>query len=125
MPHINFANVEQLIFENAEEIQPLLPPYYSSFFEQWKLGRQLPMLKQVGRSAMLDFLNHISEDDIAKLEEFFGERIVVDKLNYSTVQNLQIPLDQKDICQKLCEVVGFNYFCTWRDDDYLYVSFWR
>jgi len=125
MQHINFSNVEELIFENSDEIRGLLPAYYSSFFEQWKLGRQLPMLKQVGRSAMLDFLNHIREEDVAKLEEFFGERIVVEKLNYSTVQNLQVPLDQIDVCQKLCEVVGFNYFSTWRDDEYLYVSFWR
>ena len=83
------------------------------------------MLKQVGRSAMLDFLNHIREEDIAKLEEFFGERIIIEKLNYSTVKNLKIPLSQKDICQKLCEVIGFNYFNTWRDDEYLYISFWR
>lgn len=125
MLNINFTNVEPLIFENADKIQPLLPSYYSSFFEQWKLGRQLPMLKQVGRSAMLDFLNHISDEDIAKLEEFFDERIVIEKLNYSIVQNLQIPLDQKDICQKLCEIIDFNYFSTWRDDKFLYISFWR
>jgi hypothetical protein len=125
MQYINFSNVEKLIFENSEKIIKLLPSYYSSFFEQWKLGRQLPMLKQVGRSAMLDFLNHIREEDIVKLEEFFGERIIIEKLNYSTVKNLKIPLSQKDICQKLCEVVGFNHFSTWRDDEYIYISFWR
>jgi len=125
MQYINFSNVEKIIFENSEEIKKFLPPYYSSFFEQWKLGQQLPILKQVGRSAMLDFLNHIREEDIKKLEEFFGERIIIEKLNYSTVKNLKIPLSQKEVCQKLCEVIGFNYFSTWRDDEHLYISFWR
>tara|TARA_B100000941_G_C28239736_1_gene415862 strand:- start:206 stop:583 length:378 start_codon:yes stop_codon:yes gene_type:complete len=125
MLYINFSNVEKLIFENSEEIKQILPPYYWSFFEQWKLGKQLPMLKQVGKSAMLDFLNHIKDEDVDLLEEYFDERIVVEKLNYSTVQNLKIPISEKDICQKLCEVIGFNYFSTWRDDKFLYISFWR
>lgn len=121
---INFSNVESLIFNN-DDIKHLLPPYYWSFFEQWKLGKQFPMLKQIGKSAILDFINHLNSDDIKKIEDYFGEKVIVEKLNYHTVVNVKIPLTDEEICQKLCEVVNFNYFSIWRDIEYLYITFWR
>lgn len=124
MKYLNFMNVEELIFQN-DEIKHLLPSYYWSFFDQWRLGKQLPMLRQVGKAAVLDFLNQLKDEDIEKLEEYFEERIVVEKLNYSAVFNVKIPLSETEICQKLCGIEGFNYFSTWRDESYLYISFWR
>lgn len=125
MMNINFSNVEKLIFENSEELRHILPNHYLSFFDQWKMGKQFSFLKQIGKAATLDFLNHINEVDVEKLEKYFGEKIYIEKLNYSTVLNLKIPLVEKEICQKLCEIVGFNYFGTYRDDQYLYISFWK
>jgi len=124
MKYINFNNAEELIFQN-EEIKYLLPSYYWNYFEQWKMGKMMPMLKQVGKAAVLDFLNHIKDEDVEKLEEYFGERIVVEKLNYSAVFNVKIPLSETSICQKLCGFENFNYFNTWRDEEYLYIVFWR
>ena len=121
---INFSNVESLIFNN-DDIKHLLPAYYWSFFEQWKLGKQFPMLKQISKSAILDFLNHLNDDDIKKIGEYFGEKVIIEKLNYHTVVNVKIPLTDKEICQRLCEVVNFNYFSLWRDIEYLYITFWR
>jgi len=124
MQYINFSNVEELIFQN-EDIKQILPSYYWNYFEQWKLGRQLPMLRQIGKAALLDFINHIKEDDVEKLEEYFGERIVVEKLNYGVAVNVKIPISEIDVCEQLCTISGFNYFSTWRDEDFLYISFWR
>lgn len=125
MININFSNVEKLIFENSDDLKYLLPNHYWSFFEQWKMGKQFPFLKQIGKSATFDFLNHINPTDIEKLEVYFGEKISIEKLYYNTVLNLTIPLSEKEICQRLCEVVNFNYFRTYRDDQYLYISFWK
>jgi hypothetical protein len=121
---INFSNAEELIFEDSDNIKHLLPPYYWSFFEQWKMGKQFPMLRQIAKSAILDFLNHITPADVEKLEEYFGNRIIIEKLNYSTVSNIKIPLSGVDLCEKLCSL-DFNYFSTYRDQEYLYISFWR
>lgn len=124
MLNLNFSNVEELIFYNTG-IQHKLPPRLFSIFEQWRLAKRVPYLRQIGKQALLDFLNQIGDEELFVLEEHFGEKIQVEKLNYSIVQNLKIPLSEEGICEQLCHVVGFNHFSTWRDDDYLYVSFWR
>lgn len=80
----------------------------------------------MGKHSILDFLNNITDEDVEKLETYFGERIVIERLNYSTVLNLKISLkDNPKVCDELCDVEGFNYLTTWRDEDYLYISFWR
>lgn len=125
MRYINFSNVEQVIFED-EKTHKLFPSYFSNYFETWKLGKRMPMFRQLGKEALLDLLNSIRNEHLNALEGYFGERIVVEKLYYDTVRNLKIPLDKaEDACNQLCDVVGFNYFSTWRDGDYLYISLWR
>jgi hypothetical protein len=122
MISLNFSNVEELIF-NDRVAQNALPTHYFSLFEQWRLAQQLPSLRQLGKHAVLDFLNQLNEDDIHTLEVYFDRKIMVEKLNYSVVKNLQAPLSE--VCKTLCEVDGFAYFSTWRDNDSLYISFWR
>lgn len=125
MRYINFSNVEQVIFED-EKTHRLFPSYFSNYFETWKLGKRLPMFRQLGKEAILDFLNSVKDEHLEALGEYFGERIVVEKLYYGTTRNLKIPLsDAESVCNHLCEVDGFNYFSTWRDGEYLYISFWR
>lgn len=125
MKILNFQNIEESIFQHHEKLKKILPSYYSSYFEQWKLSKQLPMLRRMGQSALYDFLNHIRDEDISKLEDFFGEKIIVEKLNYNIVENFKISIKEDDICQLLCGLTGYNYFTTWRDNDFLYISFWR
>ena len=96
-----------------------------SLFEQWRLAQRVPFLRDIGKQALLDFLNGLEDKDIATLEEYFGEKIFVERLNYSITTNLQIPLNESTLCRELCEIEGLNYFSTWRDEDFLYVSCWR
>lgn len=124
MISLNFSNVEELIFSN-EEIHHLLPAYFFSYFEQWKLSKRLPMLRSFGKSAILDFLNQLNDAHILTLENYFGERILVEKLHYNIVSNLKISLKEKEICEKLCGLASHNYFCVWRDEEFLYVTLWR
>lgn len=124
MKYLNFSNVEEEIFQD-EGAQSMLPPYFSSYFESWKLGKQFPILRNFGKTALLDFLNQLDDSHVKKLEEYFGERIIVERLTYNLVYNVQIPLSEKEICENLCDIIGFNYYSIWRDDSYLYISFWR
>jgi len=124
MLYLNFSNAEELIFWDTA-VQRLLPVHMFSIFEQWRLAKRVAFLREVGKQAILDFLNTLTEEDVAVLEQHFGEKIVVERLNYTVAMDLKIPLAESKACEELCKVEGFNYFSTWRDDEYLYLSFWR
>jgi hypothetical protein len=125
MLKFNFSNIEELVFHD-KEAQKMLPTGYFSVFEQWRIAKRLPMLSGIGKQAVLDLLNLLTEEDILSLEMYFGDKIVVEKLNYSITRNIKVSLaESTDFCNKLCEIVDFSYFSTWRDDEFLYISFWR
>lgn len=121
---LNFQTVEELLFRN-EEAQAVLPPYFASYFESWKLSKRIPALKQLGKSSVLDLLNGLQDEHVAALELFFGERIEVETLNYKAIRNVKIPLTDVETCRCLCEASGFSYMNIWRDNRFLYVSMWR
>ena len=124
MIKINFLNIEKLIFEDPE-VQNILPAYTFSYFEQWKLGKRVPFLKQTSRQAMLDLLENLSSHtDI--LEEYFDETVIIETLNHHAVWNFKIPIDdQKSFCEQLCQMEGYPNYSIWRDSDFIYVSLWR
>lgn len=124
MKYLDFSNVEELIFED-QALQRKLPVSLFNYFEQWRLSKRVPYLRDIGKQAMLDLLNALEDEHVSVLEDYFGEKIVVEKLNYSTVSCVKVPLDEIKACERLCAVEGFTYFNTWRDDEYLYVTFWR
>jgi hypothetical protein len=124
MIYLNFSNVEELVFFDTS-VQKLLPPHMFSMFEQWRLAKRVPFLRDIGKQAVLDLLNNLTDDDVNVLEQHFGEKIVVEKLNYNIALNFKVLLSDSNICEELCKVEGFNYFSTWRDEQYLYISFWR
>lgn len=123
MIYLNFTNVEQLIFQDPELIK-LLSSANFSYFEQWRLSVRIPYMREIGKQAMLDFLNNIEKEDLELLESYFDEKILVEKLNYNTTFNLKIPLNGEE-CKEVCQIAGFNYFSTWRDEVYLYITYWR
>ena len=124
MKYINFSNIEELIFHDRR-LQSLLPPQMRSHFEIWRMSKLVPMLRPTGKQALLDCLNELSEQDVKVLEEYFDDKIVVEKLNYSIVLDTKVPLQDFSICEELCEVEGYSNFTTWRDDDFLYITHWR
>jgi len=124
MIKINFSNAEELIFWN-QEVQKLLPAHLFSIFEQWRMAKRIPFLKEMGKQAVLDLLNNITEEDVDLLEQHFQEKIIIEKLNYHITREFKVPLNDPNLCNQLCEITGFNYFSTWRDHEFLYISFWR
>jgi hypothetical protein len=124
MKYLNFSNIEELLFMDTNA-QAVLPPHHFSIFEQWRLAKRVPFLKEMGKHAILDLLNAMTDEDIFLLEGYFNEKIVVEKLNYSVAMNYKVSLSESNICKVLCDIEGFNYFSTWRDEEYLYISCWR
>ncbi len=123
MLKLNFKTTEELIFKN-EAAQAVLPPYFSSYFESWRLSKRIPALKQLGKSSVLDLLNGLKDDHIESLSLFFGETIEIESLNYKVINNIKIPLSELETCRCLCES-KFKYLNIWRDNHFLYVSMWR
>ena len=63
MLKLNFSNAEELIFFDTE-VQNLLPPTMFSIFEQWRLAKRISYLAPMGKQAVLDFLNMLTDDDL-------------------------------------------------------------
>lgn len=124
MMYLNFSNIEELIFHD-QNAQKLLPVVLFSQFEQWRLSKRFPMLKSLGKQALLDVLNQLTDTDIEALEIHFGQRIMLERLDYSVTKNIKLRLSERESCEALCEIEGFGYFSTWRDDEYIYISLWR
>ena len=108
MQKLNLQTVENLIFEN-KDVQKLLPAHMSNYFEQWRMAKQIPVLRQMGKKAMIDFLAQLDDEHVLLLENYFNDRIFVERLNYRSVENYKIPLTEKDICEELCQINSFPY----------------
>ena len=119
---LNFANIEELIFYN-NNIKYHLPQHLMSHYYQWELGRKNQYLRNIAIRALFDFLNDITEEEIQLFEKFLGDKVKVEKFDYKVVKNYKIPLNE--ICEELCKIGGYNYFTTYRDKDFLYLSIWR
>lgn len=124
MLKLNFSNVEELIFYDTEA-QKMLDPELFSTFEQWRLSKRVPYLDSIGKQAMLDFLNNISDNDVLSLENYFGKKIIIEKFNYKIVKNIKVPIEKIDICNELCKIESLPYYSTFRDQENLYITFWR
>jgi hypothetical protein len=124
MKILNFQNIEKLIFHN-DDIRCALPQNLQNYIYTWQMGRKASFLRQTAKRAVFDFLNALTDEHLDVLSEFFGEPVRVEKIDYKSVKNLKLPLSKLDICETLCELGGHNYFTTWRDSKYLYVSFWK
>ena len=89
------------------------------------MSKLVLMLRPTGKQAILDFLNELTDENVMVLEEYFGEKIIVEKLNYSIVMDTKVPLQEFSVCEELCQIEGYNNFTTWRDEDFLYITHWR
>lgn len=121
---LNFHNVEELIFYDRA-LQKRLPAHYFSLFEQWRLSIQMPMLRELGKKAVLDFLEQVGAEEILVLEEALGDKIEVERLNYRTVAHISVPLSDTKSCTCIAGFADFRQATTWRDDEQLHITFWR
>jgi hypothetical protein len=116
---INIGNVEDLIFFNSELHSKL--PDFALVFRQWKMSRTYG-LRSLARQAIFDFLNGINESHVVVLEEYFGQDIIINSVDYSLVKNMNFDMDNPEV---ICSINGYTGFSTYRKGSHIYISFWR
>lgn len=117
---INLKNIEELIFFN-KEIQQLFPEF-RHLFDQWQLGQRIPGMKTLGQRSILELLDSLDYDKISKLEKYFEDLVIVEKMDHKLVSNYEWNLDEDN---ELCEFLGFREFCLSRNANKIKISFWR
>lgn len=119
---ININNIAEVIFKNYELYEKLreLRPY----FEMWRMSCKLPIhFRHQNMQSRLDFLDNINERHIQILSEYFKEDITINKLDVKTTKNYQYPVEKAQILLNSYE--RFADLALYRDEDQLYVSFWK
>jgi len=119
---LNLGNVEELVFQN-KAARKLLPEF-RHLFDQWKLARMIPSMKNLGRRSVLDFLNSVETSHEKILASLFGDEVTIDRMCYNIVSNQVFSLDSAE--GNLNEgSEWFPNFSLDRDGERLYLSFWR
>lgn len=117
---INLQNIEELIFYN-KKVNSLFPEF-RHYFDQWQLGQRIPGMKTLAQRSVLELLNSLNETHVSKLEEYYQDIILVDKINHNLNENYEWNLDEEN---NLCKFVGFKDFCLTRNEKNVKISFWR
>ena len=119
---LNLDNVEELVFFDKALRTKL--PKLKYIFDQWRLSKAIPAMRQIGKKNLMDFLNAVSQDHISIMSEYFGDEVRIDKLDYSIVKNVEYDLGGMADGLNSCDD-WFANFVVSRDSDRGYISFWR
>lgn len=118
---INFQNVEEIIFYN-EEIWKKIPDLIH-LRDQWRISRITPMLKAMGRKAILDFLRTIKPYHEEALSEYFKDTVTIDRIENHLVINKEFLVEDDHVDFDIYE--NFTGFSTYRKKDQVHITFWR
>jgi hypothetical protein len=120
MIELNLQNVEELVFYDSN-LHKLLPEF-RHLFDQWKLGKTTA-LKSLAKRSLMDFLKALTPEQVKIIEKHLNTSIFVDRMDYSIVNNYSFCLDDAE--EKLNQLGDVPNFCVSRNEDQIYVSFWR
>lgn len=120
MISLNLNNVEKLVFESGliKEF-----PEFKHQYDQWKLSKMSPSLRQLGKRTLIDFVNCLKDEHISILEKHFKTSITIDKLDYHIVKNYDFSTSRLEI--DLNDIQGLENFTTYTNGYQTYISFWR
>ena len=115
---INLQNAEKLLFENSA-IKPVLSDL-RHIFDQWLFSYRFPSLNNMRKQAVIDLLNSLTSEHLEKLAKVFKEPVFVEKLDYHTVKNLNLSMNES-----LNGFSSYNNIAIDRNADTIYVTLWR
>lgn len=118
--NINIKNIEELIFYDRK-LQKFFPEF-QHFFNQWQLGQNIIAMKTLAKRSVVEFLNSLEEKHVKILEEYFKEKVFVDKLDNNIVANYDNFLENEE---ELCRFSNYQDFCLTRDKEKYKITFWR
>lgn len=118
---INLKNFEQIIFFDKNIVN--LFPEFRHYFDQWRLAHMIPGMKSLAQRSILDLFNSLENHHRIKLQEYFNETVIFDKINDNLTENVEgdIYLIETD----LCTYTGFHEFCATRNKNQISITFWR
>lgn len=122
MVFLNLQNIEELIFFD-NTLRTLLSDF-RHIFDQWLLSKRVPTLRSLRLRSLMDLMNGLKPEHVRKLEEYFQDSIALDKLDYHIVRNVTLPLNF-NANKELSDVTGFSNLVVSRDEEQVYLSFWR
>ena len=118
---INLQNIEEIIFYNSKVWQHI--PEFNQYYHDWLLSIRVPGMRDLGKRAILKFLNSIENNTIEKLESFFGETVIVTRTNDQILKNLNFKYC--NIENNLCNIDNYKDFCVTRNSENVSITFWR
>jgi len=119
---ITYQNVEDLVFHD-KELQKKLPDF-EKHWKGWAFMRQQAHLRYILQRIMLDFINEIKDEHIQVIKQHFGTDVIVKKVDYNTIHNYSCEIDEAENLLNSLSVLKYG-FVVHREDNQLYISFWR
>lgn len=116
---INLHNIEEIVFRNKALHQKL--PVIKPYIDRWLVSKQRPELRVAGKDAVLKLLSLLSHH-IEALEEFFGNKVVVDKINVRKSNHFKCNLDELDA--EMNALPKNVHLCIHREGDYIHCTYW-
>jgi hypothetical protein len=115
------GNIEELVFYDSRLRKKL--PDLVHLFNQWELAKRVSALRPMGKRALVDFMNQVTDEQMDVIEKHLGTKVIFDKIDYHIVKNYDFTLEEAEV--KINEVDTFSNAVVHRDGDHLYISFWR
>lgn len=119
---VNLENVEELILKNNDLVNSL--PDLRYLVDQWLLTYRIPFMRNLKKKTLINFLNAIEEKHLKILQEYLGDSLAIYKINSDIVKNISFPVNI-DIADYLDNEYNFSYYCISRDENKVYLTFWR
>lgn len=113
------TNAEELIFYDSN-IRNIFPEFHQ-LFQQWEFSKLSPALKPLGKKSILDMLNSLTKEHIDKLSGYFKTEVTIDKIDYHTVKNIQVSLDELSEIQ----LEGLKNLALSRKGNQIYICSWK
>jgi hypothetical protein len=117
---INLQNIEEVFFLD-KKVQELLPEYRQQF-DSWRLAQMASGLRPLAQKSIFDVLNNITNEQINRLIQHFGENVYINKLNERIIEHYNFNVSDS---HELCKYSDFKEFCISMNKDQLSVTFWR
>lgn len=121
MIELNLNNVEELVFFEKEFADFI--PDFRQYYDQWRLSRMTPALRPIGNKSLIDFLCNITELQKEKIEEKFGEKIIIDAPNTKIIKFFETNCDSLEELLNKINVHGYHRF--YRKGNKIFITIWR
>ena len=118
--NINIQNVEDVIFYDSEVWKKI--PDLIHLRDQWRMSKISPILRAMGKKALLDFLKISKNTHEKALSLHFGQAVTIDRIDRHLVKNLELSIGE-DFSMESDE--SYTGFSTYRKEDKLYITFLR